>query len=606
MSYLLHVSVLLAGLYLFYWLLLRRETFFQLNRWLLVGSLLLALGIPLLKVPPQWSIRTPPPAVALETTKVESKPAMEASTATAPANDLPSDIIQPSPTREAQNSLLMGLRLPEWSLIIYLLGVGVFAMAFLLQLSVVLRKRRGLSVIKDGRFTIYELEDDTPPFSFGNWIFLNPTKYEYDTYSQILEHEKLHVAQVHTLDKILAELVVILLWFNPFSWLMRTAITKNLEYLTDAEMLDAGTDAKSYQLSLVKVAVPQHALSLSTNYNESFLKSRVTMMNAKKSSAGSSWKYFLLLPVLLLSVISLNATQTSVNDLASVSDELAEHSGTNVKGIPAGAEDKGDDTIDLEEDNAPWKNTHREIITREFPAASLSSLDVHNITGEISVEGYAGKTIKVEVEKVINAMNDRDLAEGVKEVQLGVQKEGRGLYLYHDAPYTSFTPGTKHFQVSDCNGGNCYEYQFFLHYKVLVPYDMELQLSTINGGDILVEKVQSAFIAARHISGSVYMKEVAGVQEVYTISGHIEVDFTENPRTATSFVSTSGHVILDLLDGFGGEVSFSSISGSLHSDFPVNGKQMADGLDQSMSPVRIGSGGERMEIRSISGNLILK
>ncbi|MEO0734273.1 MAG: M56 family peptidase, partial [Bacteroidota bacterium] len=73
MSYLLHVSLLLGGLYLFYWLLLRRETFFRLNRWLLLGSLVLALALPLLKVPPQWSLRATPPT----NTKPMSAPRLE-------------------------------------------------------------------------------------------------------------------------------------------------------------------------------------------------------------------------------------------------------------------------------------------------------------------------------------------------------------------------------------------------------------------------------------------------------------------------------------------------------------------------------------------------
>lgn len=602
MSYLLHVSILVAGLYTFYWLLLRRETFFQLNRWLLLGSLLLALGIPLLKVPPQWSLREASPVAVSEPAPTARLESPDGAVMDAPVGDNAVEASFPTSFTDAQDSLLANFSLPEWLLIVYLLGVGVFALAFLFQLVIVLRKRRGLPVIKDGQFTLYELEDDTPPFSFGNWIFLNPTKYDPETYGQILEHEKLHVAQVHTLDKILAELVVVLLWFNPFAWLMRTAITKNLEYLTDAEMLNAGTDATAYQLSLVKVAVPQHALSFSTNYNESFLKSRVTMMNAKKSSAGSSWKYLLLLPMLLISVLSLNATQIATGTSTDSSEITAAQSETEIKNIPIV---DADDVYDQSPDS-DWNKVHRETITREFSASKNMALDVHNITGEIKVLGYDGDKIKVTVEKVIKATSSAELQRGIEEVQLGAIEDRNHLYLYHDSPYTTFRTGNEHFQVDDCAGGNCYDYQFYFHYQVMVPFTTNLTLSTINGGDILVQKIESEYINARHISGSVYMKEVAGVQKVYTVSGHIEVDFTKNPTTPTSFVSTSGHVTLDLEEGFGGEVSFSSISGKLHSSFPVNGKKINEGLSDADSPVRVGSGGEHMEIRSISGNLVLK
>jgi hypothetical protein len=182
--------------------------------------------------------------------------------------------------------------------------------------------------------------------------------------------------------------------------------------------------------------------------------------------------------------------------------------------------------------------------------------------------GYDGDEIKVTIEKVIKAKSDSDLQLGIQEVKLGSLERPDHLYLYHESPYTSINEDTGNFELDNCNGGNCYEYQFYLHYQVMVPYNTNLMLSTINGGDILVQKVESESIEARHISGSVYMKEVAGVREVYTISGHIEVGFTKNPVTPTSFVSTSGYVKLDLQDGFGGEVTYSTLSGNLHSSFP--------------------------------------
>lgn len=334
------------------------------------------------------------------------------------------------------------------------------------------------------------------------------------------------------------------------------------------------------------------------------------MMNAKKSSASSSWKYLLLLPVLLLSVLSLNATQVEVsnNDLAQEQGATtpAEPSVAGPKGIPAGAEDQPTGTDEENAEANPWEKEHRETITREFAAGKGMALDVHNITGEIKILGYAGDKIKVTVEKVIKATTDKELQRGIEEVQLGAIERSNHLYLYHDSPYTDFSPGTKHFQVDNCAGGNCYNYQFYLHYQVMVPHHMNLMLSTINGGDIHVQKVEGEEIEARHISGSIYMKDVAGVQEVYTISGHIEVSFTENPTTTTSFISTSGHVNLDLQDGFGGEIAFSSVSGKLHSSFPVNGKNLSEGLSNEHSPVQVGKGGARMEIRSVSGNLFLR
>ena len=104
----------------------------------------------------------------------------------------------------------------------------------------------------------------------------------------------------------MAELAVIVQWFNPFAWLYRKAVENNLEHLTDDNMLNKGTEPESYQMNLLRVSVPQLPLNLTTNYNQSFLKKRIAMMNVKKSSASSSWKYLLLFPLLALTVITLN------------------------------------------------------------------------------------------------------------------------------------------------------------------------------------------------------------------------------------------------------------------------------------------------------------
>jgi hypothetical protein len=617
MNYLIHVSILLAGMYLFYWLLLRRETFFGLNRWILVGSLLIAVLLPLLKVPAEFSLRSADaPLFALPITSVPLG-ASSGSEATGEEVVLsrpePSEVTTTRGTSSTARATPIGY-LNRSNLLVmgYLLGMAVFTIAFLIQLMIVLRKRRNLEFIKDGGTTIYEMKDDTPPFSFGNWIFINPMKYDGETFDQILTHEKLHVSQGHTLDKLLAELVVIIFWFNPFAWLLRSAITKNLEYLTDAEMLNAGNSRTSYQLSLVKVSVPQYGLNLTTNYNESFLKKRVTMMNIKKSSARSSWKYLLLLPFLLLSVITMNARQAA--PILDQAEGVANAANDNEVYKPsemakqAAKDNKGVMPIP----KVDGKKVHTETITREFDLANANRsaemlLTVHNITGEIKVDGYDGNTVKVTVEKTIKAVSDKDLQDGIREIQLGASEANDGIFLYLDAPFTTVNKSSRGFKVEDCGGKSCHNYQYNMAYHIQIPRHMSLVLSTINGGDIMVNDTRSRSIIARHISNSIYMKGVTGVKEVFTISGKIDVSLLENPTTATSFISTSGSVTVDVVDrDFGAEVAYSSISGKLVSSFPTKRKGRDNSSVGSNGTAIVGNGGPYMELRSISGDLVIK
>ena len=319
MPYLLHSSVLIAASFLFYMLLLRKETFYKLNRLYLSLVLILAVTLPLISVPKWMSIQDDLWAEKTQVTQptiIQNSNDLETKTFDSPVT-LPENFIEKKPNNSLQinpskndNTWFSNLNLSKILWILYGIGVGVFLLTFIIQFTIILFTRFRLQYIQDGRYRIYEMTTDTAPFSFCHWIFINPSIYEYETYEQILEHEKIHVNQAHYLDKILAEFMVMVFWFNPFVWLMRREITNNLEFLADETMLKKGTERESYQMSLLKVSVPQTALSLTTNYNQSILKTRIVMMNKKKSSASSSWKYLFILPLFFFSVISINAIQT--------------------------------------------------------------------------------------------------------------------------------------------------------------------------------------------------------------------------------------------------------------------------------------------------------
>lgn len=341
LPYLLHVATLLALCYLSYILLLKKETFYQLNRSVLLLGMVIIFVLPLLHIPADWSIRE----------KVDLKEIAELQTVfitTETPVELTENSPTPSPTVQQQTPIAIkpkGVHLEtakkedvrneavissersiekkilseenkfslftnvNWLKVLfygYLLGVLIFGLNFLIQFIGLLLIRWRNPKIKDENFTIVELSDDRPPFSFFNHIFINPSQYEWDTYEQILAHEKIHAAQRHSFDILLAELIKVTQWFNPFAWWYRRAVEDNLEYLTDSVMLHRGTQRESYQMNLLKVAVPHHPLTLGTNYNQSTLKQRIKMMNIKKSSLASSWKYLFLIPLLALSVLILN------------------------------------------------------------------------------------------------------------------------------------------------------------------------------------------------------------------------------------------------------------------------------------------------------------
>jgi len=295
--YILYTALILSACFIFYKLLLQKETFFYLNRYVLLFCMVLAFTLPLVPVPQQLSFRKNIAAEPVEIAKIPTDNASQV---------VKEKSIQPAVVQETKQVIDVEV-LVQGVIYLYWFGVVIFGLNFLMQAFILLFRSYSGSAIQDGKFRIVEITGDKAPCSFGNNIFINPEKYEWETYNQILLHEKIHIEQKHTIDLLLAEIVLVFQWFNPFAWQWRKALETNLEFLTDDQMLQQDTvEKESYQFSLLKVAAPQFPLSLTTNYNQSLLKKRIIMMNSKKSNVHTTWKYFFLVPLMVLFVCLFN------------------------------------------------------------------------------------------------------------------------------------------------------------------------------------------------------------------------------------------------------------------------------------------------------------
>jgi len=311
--YILYTALILSACFIFYKLLLQKETFFHLNRYILLTCMVLAFVLPLVPVPHQLSFRKAP---SENTHTVITTPAVNAASTSVVTEKLQ----QPTLTEETQQVINVEFLL-KCLVYLYWFGVVVFGFNFLMQAVILLLRANSKSVIQDGKFRIVEVTGDKAPCSFANNIFINPEKYEWETYNQILDHEKIHIEQKHTIDLLLAEIVLIFQWFNPFAWQWRKALETNLEFLTDDQMLrQDNVERESYQFSLLKVAAPQFPLSLTTNYNQSLLKKRIIMMNSKKSNVHTTWKYFFLVPLMVLFACLFNQPAAQSQNLNSLGE----------------------------------------------------------------------------------------------------------------------------------------------------------------------------------------------------------------------------------------------------------------------------------------------
>lgn len=201
-----------------------------------------------------------------------------------------------------------------WGWISLLFYLGVIFMAFRLLIQFVslykMHKKSAPGSVADYQVRI--LDEAVSPFSFWQTVYINPSLHKEQELKTILAHENIHVKQWHSLDIILAELSVVFYWFNPGVWLMKRAVKENLEFITDERILKKGIDKKAYQYSLLDVGTLAPSVPIVNNFNLSDLKKRIKMMNVKRSSRLTLSRYLLVLPVLLLTTLAFTVTKKDI------------------------------------------------------------------------------------------------------------------------------------------------------------------------------------------------------------------------------------------------------------------------------------------------------
>ena len=282
--FLFKLSVSLAIVWCFYQTVLRRLTFHTLNRWYLLGYALLSFVFPFINIGPML-----PDGPAGEPVVLEFIPAI---------GGVRGDLA-------AVGAVSRPAGLSVWTVILSVLAVGsalLVARVIVRWVSLV-RLRRKARLIAGGAVKIYQVDGPVIPFSFGNAIYINQQLHTEKEWEDIILHEYVHIRQKHTVDILIAELICILNWYNPFAWLIRYSIRQNLEFIADQQVLDKGVDRKGYQYHLLKV-MGELRYRLANNFNFSSLKKRIVMMNKMRSAKVQLLKLLFLLPLVVVLLVA--------------------------------------------------------------------------------------------------------------------------------------------------------------------------------------------------------------------------------------------------------------------------------------------------------------
>ena len=288
--YLLKLNIALILLFSFYKLMFTGDTFFSWRRATLIGMYFVAMMLPVMDFSAWLSNSEGMTSIANEYAIVVL-PAV--STSSKGGGVLPWELVV---------------------LIVYGVVTCVLLLRFLWQLfSIILLKNNSQTAyIHDT--VVYVLTNDEGPFSFFNWIFINPERHKSDEIEEIMMHELTHCQQLHSIDIIFSELFCIIFWFNPFVWLFKREVRLNLEYLADNSVLANGKDNKEYQYHLLGLTYKKNVATITNNFNVLPIKKRIKMMNKKETKGILKAKYMLYIPLvaMLLAVSNLEAIARNV------------------------------------------------------------------------------------------------------------------------------------------------------------------------------------------------------------------------------------------------------------------------------------------------------
>ena len=305
--YILKSAACLAVFYLFYKLLMSRDTFHRFNRFALLGLLVLSSLLPLVEA------------------SVNSPAAVQATMLTLEQLLLLADIqpVGESMAAATPSATVLWLRA---ALLVYLTGIVFFIVRNLCSLARLGRlirqgKREALDSYlpdrKEKNVRLVVHDHDIAPFSWMHWIVIARKDLE-ENGREILIHELAHIRNRHSWDLLLADLCIFVQWFNPAAWLLKQELQNIHEYEADETVLREGVNARNYQMLLIKKAVGTRLYSMANNFNHSSLKKRITMMLKEKSNPWARAKYLYILPLAALAVTAFARPEVSA-----VADEIS-------------------------------------------------------------------------------------------------------------------------------------------------------------------------------------------------------------------------------------------------------------------------------------------
>lgn len=299
LTYLFEVSICHALLYLLYYGLFKNLSFFQINRIYLLIAAISGFVIPVIQIP-FWENHV---------TEIISLAISEA----------PVQLNTNSNTDASQLELTWLISLV---FIAYLVGVILYfskLLGTLFKISLLVKKH-GFDECNEIK-TVH-LTSGPPIFVFLNFVFINMHKMNIHSneLKQVIEHEKNHILQKHTLDNIMMELIITVCWFNPILRLMKRELNNIHEFYADQKVTQNIQDLDSYSRLILRLSSSKDEhIPLTHQFSMYNIKQRIIMLNQKKNKNSQLIRYFMIVPCISILLLAFSCEEKSLEETNNIS-----------------------------------------------------------------------------------------------------------------------------------------------------------------------------------------------------------------------------------------------------------------------------------------------
>lgn len=259
----------------------------------------------------------------------------------------------------------------------------------------------------------------------------------------------------------------------------------------------------------------------------------------------------------------------------------------------------------------------KDVLRRSFElsrAAGDRTVELENVFGAVRVRGGAGDTVEVTIHETITADDDAALERGRAEVELEVAESNGRLELAQDGPFRD-----------DCDDRDRRgrrrdrrrDYVVEWVWDVVVPADVDLEVSTVDGELVDVEGVDGELTVA-NVNGGVRVAGARSAVAASTVNGGVDVDFAARPTAPMSFSTVNGEIEVALPSGSGAELAVQTLNGEIYTDFPAAATARPAAVERERSGrglrwrlggetiVRLGAGGPKLACNTVNGDILIR